>query len=257
VAAANGQQPAPKAEAKQPEFVEEKGFKGRVFELKHRSPSTLIYTLGPLGSGFKGANMTYSNEFKTITVRDFPENLAAIEEAIKRLDTPEAPRPDIDLHVHVLIASNDSPVSGEYPAELGDVIKQLKTTLNYKNYGLMTSAVHRAKEGRQGVRNQGVAQSKLFEVHTPEGNPIFYEYRSDPLISDKTASGAAIVNTDGFTFNMRVPLNVGTAAQTSIQYQNVGFTTPVSLRDGEKVVVGTTAIGSKGLIVVLMMKVVK
>ena len=36
-----------------------------------------------------------------------------------------------------------------------------------------------------------------------------------------------------------------------IQYQNVGFETPVSLRDKEKVVIGTTTMGDKALIVVV------
>jgi len=50
-----------------------------------------------------------------------------------------------------------------------------------------------------------------------------------------------------FVFSLRVPLSIG----SGIQYQNVGFETPLSLREGEKVVVGTTAMGDKGLVVVV------
>jgi hypothetical protein len=53
-----------------------------------------------------------------------------------------------------------------------------------------------------------------------------------------------------------VPLNVGNGGGgPQIQYQNVGFRTPVSVREGERVVVGTTTMGDKGLIVVLSARV--
>ena len=52
---------------------------------------------------------------------------------------------------------------------------------------------------------------------------------------------------------MRVPVNVGT--QTT--YEPTGFSTPVTVRDGEKVVVGTTTMGDKGLVIVLIASVSK
>jgi hypothetical protein len=221
-----------------------------VFEVKHRNPYALLHALSLLGSGFKGARMDRSDEFNTITVRDFPENIAAIEEALKRLDTPQPPSPDIEFQVHVLIASNTATASTELPAGLNPVVEQLKATLNYKNYGLMTSSIQRGKEGRQGLRSEGVAESKLFDLPTPQNNPIFFSYGIEHVTLDKTASGTATVQIGSFDFHMRVPINIG----TGVQYQNVGFRTPISARDGEKVVVGTTAMGDKGLVVVLIAK---
>ena len=57
------------------------------------------------------------------------------------------------------------------------------------------------------------------------------------------------VDIDKFQFNMRVPVVV--KAGGDVNYQNVGFETPVSLRNGEKVVIGTTTMGDKALIVVV------
>jgi type II secretory pathway component GspD/PulD (secretin) len=123
--------------------ITEKGFKSKVFEIKYRDAKSLASVLFNLGSGFRGATMSANSEFKTLTVRDFPENIVAIEEAIKRLDTPLAPRPNIELHMHVLVASNSASVSSEPPAELKDVLAQLRGTFNYKNYELATSIVQR------------------------------------------------------------------------------------------------------------------
>jgi len=244
--------PKPSAASKATDYVEEKGFKGKIFEIKYRDPVGLLLVIRSLGSGFKGATASVDREFRTLTVRDFPENIAAIEEAIKRLDTPQAPRPDIEFSVHVLIASNSAGGSEDYPAELGDVVKQLKSALKYKSYALMTSSIHRAKEGPNGVRNSGVAESNLFSSVPTPPNPIFYEYSLESISVD-SASGAPTVQVGNLNFNMRVPLNLG----TSVQYQNVGFRSPVGLRQGEKVVVGSTTMGDKGLVVVVSAKLLK
>jgi len=106
VTAAFAQQPTTTAPAATDNYVTEKNFKSKVFEVKYREPNSLASVLNRLTSGFKGAAISSSSEFRSITVRDFPENLATIEEAIKRLDTPAAPRPNIELHMHALIASN-------------------------------------------------------------------------------------------------------------------------------------------------------
>ena len=245
--------PQPSA-ARGPDYVEEKGFKGRIFEIKHRDPIVLHRVIQPLGSGFKGATISSNQEFRTLTVRDFPENIAAMEEAIKRLDTPEAPRPDIEFHVHILIASDAAVAPEEVPAELNDAIKQMKATLKYKTYSLMTSSILRAKESLGGMGNNGVVESKLFSLERPGGNPIFYEYMFMQPSVDALASGPPAIQIREFKFGMRIPLALGTS---NIQYQNVGFQTPVSLREGEKVVVGTTTMGDKGLVVVVSGKLIR
>jgi hypothetical protein len=54
---------------------------------------------------------------------------------------------------------------------------------------------------------------------------------------------------ENFDFSMRIPVNVG--GDKPVQYQNVGFDRPVSVRQNEKVVIGTTTMGDKALIVVV------
>ena len=256
VRAQAAQTPAPSAQPvaapKAPDYVEEKGFKGKVFELKYRDPVTLQQVLRPLGSGFKGATISIDREFKTLSVRDFPENIAAIEEAIKRLDTPQPPRPDIEFTVHVLIASTGPGGREDFPGELSAVVTQLKGALKYKSYSLMTSGIHRGKEGTGSVGNSGVAESNLFTSVPTPANPIFYEY-SFEVISIDASSSPSTIQVGNFHFNMRVPVNVG----STVQYQNVGFRSPVGMKPGEKVVVGSTTMGDKGLVVVVSAKLLK
>lgn len=227
--------------------------RNRVFEVKHRDPESLLSVLRLLGSG-AGA-MSVSNEFNTITVRDFPENIATIEEAIKRLDTPVPPTPGIEFHVHILIATNAAtPASGPYPQEVSDVVKQLQSTLSYKNYSLMTSAVLRAKEGPAGFSNKGVADFRLMTEGAARNSPIFYDYLARQVRIDGTSPSTSAIQIGNFNFAMRIPLETSTGV---INYERVGFETPVNMREGEKVVVGTTTMQDKGLIVVLSARIIR
>ncbi len=244
--AANAQESKPTASPSEARS----SLRSKLIEVKNRDPRTLLDVLRLLGSpaGVISANQ----EFRTITVRDFPENIVLIEDAIRRLDTPEPARPDMEFRIHVLIASNAPSGQEDLPPDLRDVVKQLQETLRYKSYGVMASAVHRTKEGSQGVSNKGVVDSKLFNV-TSQGNPIFYDYSIRPISLEAFTSGARSIQIGNFPFGMRVPVTVGT--QTS--YEAAGFSTPVTVRDGEKVVVGTTTMGDKGLVIVLIASVSK
>jgi hypothetical protein len=235
------------------EYVSEKGFKNKLFQIKHRDPNSLLEVLKLLGSGFKGATISVNQEYKTITVRDFPENLATIEEALGRLDVAQPDRPDIEFRIYVLLASNTAGSGGDYPAELNEVISQLRNTFKYKDYSLMTSSVHRTKGSPTGINNRGFAEArKLTAVTTPNANPIFYTYDLRPISLDTTA-GRPTVNIGMFAFEMRIPISTGTA----VRFENIGFRTPVNIREGEKVVVGTTTMEDKGIVVVLSERIIK
>jgi hypothetical protein len=229
-------------------------FKNRVFELKHRDPESLLSVIRLLGSGAGGSSMSVNNEYNTITVRDFPENIATVEEAIKRLDTPAPPTPGIEFHVHILIATNGAASPNQFPQEVSDVVKQLQTTLNYKSYSLMTSAVLRTKEGSTGISNKGVADFKFVTEGAARNSPIIYEYIGRQIKIDGTAPNASSIQVGSFNFSMRIPIET---APGVINYERVGFETPVNMREGEKVVVGTTTMQEKGLIVVLSAKILR
>ncbi len=261
VASAHAQTPAPaKAEpaSAQDETVTEKAFRSKIIELKYVDPNSLQSVIRPLGSGFKGSTITLNRELKLIVVRDYPENIAVIEEAIKRLDKPEAPRPDIQFRVHILIATNNTqrPAgANDYPAELNDVIKQLQTTLSYKSYYMMSSQVIRSKEGLGGLGNKGVAEFKLSPETSGNQNPIFYQYRFDRVSLEAASTDMWKVQIGAFYFTMKIPVQVGPA--NVVQYEDIGFNTPVSMREGEKVVVGTTSMQDKGIVIVIVANVVK
>ncbi len=222
-------------------------FRSKVFEVHNRDAREIASSIKLLGSGFKGADLNVNNEMHTITVRDFPENIAAIEGAIARLDHPIADAPDIEMKISVLIGSK-TPLAGapSVPEELAPVVKQLESTLRYAHYGLMTAMVQRTKPGN-GLEGSGVAEATLLGMTVKEGLPIMYNYRLRRITA--TGGERPSIDIESFNFSMRVPISVGGAQPT--QYQSIGFETPVSVRQNEKVVIGTTTMGEKALIVVV------
>jgi hypothetical protein len=243
VASAQQSQPTPNPSDN---YVTNTGFKNRIFEVRNRTPDDLVSVIKLLTSGFKGAQVSASNEFRTITVRDFPENIVAIEEALKRLDTPEAARPDIELRIHVLIASNAESAMSPLPAELRDVIAQLQSTLTFKNYYLLTSVVQRTKDSRGYhpgfLQGQGMAQ-----VIAPTGEKQDFAYGFDANWLDLTMGGAGAATIQLGNFNFKLD-GAGTGARIH---------SDVSMREGEKIVVGTAGLKDKALILVMTAKVVK
>jgi hypothetical protein len=238
------QQPNPTQEKPKEDFVTERQFKSKIFDVKHREPSSIANVLRQLGSGFKGAGISANNEFKTLTVRDFPENLATIEEAIKRLDTPAAPPSSVQMHMHVLLASNrvGPAPAGEIPVELKDVITELRGTLTYRNYELITSVLQRLTETNRGLHGSGLAQIPGAQSGITTAR---YEYSVNQLSFVPSAAGAQSIQIQDFLFTL-----AGEGIQGRVQ-------TALNLRDGEKVVVGTATLNDRALIVVLIPKIVK
>jgi type II secretory pathway component GspD/PulD (secretin) len=228
-------------------FVTQKMFANRVFDVRNRDPLSLSRVLAPLTSGFRGSVVSPNQEFRTISVRDFPENIAVIEEAIRRLDTPEASPPSIEFRVHMLVASNDEGVVNRYPSELADVVKQLQASLGYKNFTVIGSQIVRGREGRSDNSNKGVADLKMANDTPANKSPVYYNYNLRALSLDN-AGGQSRVKIEEFIMDLKVPLWLG---GDKMVYENVGFRNPVSLREGERVVAGTTSIADKSVIVVL------
>ncbi|HEX7681617.1 MAG TPA: hypothetical protein VF713_26075 [Thermoanaerobaculia bacterium] len=235
------------AQEKTDDYNTVRDFRSKVFEVHNRAAEEVASSIRLLGSGFKGAGLSINNEMHTITVRDFPENIAAIEGAIARLDHAISDAPDIEMKISVLIGSK-TPLAGAatVPDELAPVVKQLESTLRYAHYGLMTATVQRTKPGL-GLKGSGVAEPTLLGMTVKEGQPILYSYRLFQITA--TSGERPSVDIQNFEFSMRVPISIGGATQT--QYQSVGFETPVSIHQNEKVVIGTTTMGDKALIVVV------
>jgi hypothetical protein len=238
-------QPAAAPTAPPADVIPEKGLIGRIFTVAHRDPVALVPILRPLGSGARGAVLSADSGFGTISARDFPENLAVMEAAIKRLDVDEPSR-DVELKIHVLLASNRSDAAASFPEDLKEAITALRGTLLYKSYTLVTTFVERVKDRARFVTASGVAA-----LPAPEGKEaptLQIDVDTRGLTIEPGAAGASVVRLENFSL---------TASGIRGFTGRASVRTDLSLRPGEKVVVGTSSLGDRGLVVVVSATVVK
>ena len=216
--------------------------KTKMFDIHYQAPHDIYRAVKTLGTVAPGVDMSYNDEMHTITVKDYPEAVAAIEEAIGRLDKPKTAA-NVELKISMLIGSKTPLPGPAVPDELEPVVKQLQATLRYSHYGLLATNIQQTKVG-EGFEGSGVAEQSL--VGGTTANPVFYTYRLQNIRVD-----GGTVSVENLHFGMRVPVQM----EKGMQYQDVGFKTPVSIKQNEKVVIGTTTMGDRAVIVVLMAKV--
>jgi hypothetical protein len=219
------------------------GMKARVFQLKHRDADDLLDAIRPLMSDSRGVMIRKSEALKTITARDFPENLAAVEAALKRLDVPKPPQPDVEVQIRVLIGS---PAAGQaaYPSDLSPVVKQLGSTLSYKSYHLIADVTQRL---RGGGGTSGKGQVMVGPPATDEKTTGHFHYHIDNLNLPAPVPGGPTV----FTLKrLKLVLETDSLGEAEVS-------TGLTLREGEKVVVGTGSLRNRAMIVVFSARLLK
>jgi len=248
-----------------------KGMQARVFQVAYRQPSNLVKALEPLTSdGQSGKPMIVANDSTmTISVRDFPENLAAIEATIKLFDKMPDPPParparidSVDVQISLIAASNDEGLKETaVPAALSPVLEQLRRTLNFKRYRFMTTLTQRMREGLSSSQGASGSVADPFATGQVGDRPAQYDYKLvQPFIS--TYESGPPKAGGQFEFNI-VLSRVTNAAQVNVgnatpifDSQRIGISTGILCREGEQVVVGTTSAGAgdKSIIVVLTIR---
>lgn len=229
-----------------------RAMKSKLFEIKYRDPRWLGIALRPLGSGVRGylVDSTERGGINTISVRDFPENLAAIEEAIKRLDVPSAARlaPNVELTLHVLFASKGAVSESGLPSDLQEVVKQLKNTLAYRSYTLAASFIERAQipeDGLSETRGMGHLLSNALGTGDGKGSAGM---KVEWGVNGLKLVGQPEVITSYQVTNFWLDLSEESDSKTNTLAK---FRTPLTLKEGERVVVGASVIKDHGVVVVL------
>lgn len=243
--------PSPQAKPAEPDIAILRAMKSKLFVIQYRDALQLLRTLSALGSGANGATMKFNNEggLNTIGVRDFPENLTLIEDAIKRLDVPAAVQKatDVELTIQVLFATKGAAPEGGLPDDLQGVIKQLKSTLAYRGYTLVATFVQRVGvNGDRTLQGRGQLDGNAHPLSDPKDpSQLFMDWESDRGVGLEPAEdGTSRYVLRKFQFWLRE--RRGTSGENLAKIE-----TGITVKEGEKVVVGTSVIKDRGLIVVL------
>ena len=204
----------------------------KIVELKYADPRSIENMLSVFGC------CTRINEAtRTISLRFPPDQMKAVEEAIRRFDVPSAAPKDIDLTAWFLVASEKPEASGApVPPELEPVVKQVRAVFALKNFSLLDTLLIRAGSGQGG-----------------EATGQIGALRSQFLIR-RWALRENVVSIDELRAGLRVPTSVG--GKVSYDFTGINLNR-IDVPVGQRVVIGRSSMEGPGkaLLVVLTAKV--
>lgn len=236
----------------EPERSANRDLKTQIFEVKNRDPLSLVKVLRGLSSDDRGTQLTPDRDFKTITVRDYPENIAVIERALTRLDVPEKLPANLEFQLHIIAASRSGKEKVQNPNNLEDVIKELQSTLQYGNYRYITTLFNRVQDGKDVE-----AQGTMDPIFGTKGKTA-YNYILKDIRLGTDAAGNEMVQIGRLSFGLRLPVVLEKKESGDvIDYRDSSIGTGLGLREGEKVVVGAANIGSSDEAIILVISVKK
>jgi len=194
-----------------------------------------------------GATVTSDRVLGVISVKGTPETVQAVVAAIKGLDQPpppQTPQPNIELTVYLLFGAAKEAGPDAIPQDLASTVKQLKSIFPYKSYKVMDTWMTHSRD-QQTTESSG----------TLPGSRIAYTFRVQPsIVAGSTPRSVRLGN---LRLGLRMPIQIPGAAD--YQFQDVGLSTDLDAKEGQKTVVGKSNIsGSEdALILVVIPKVVE
>ena len=193
------------------------------------------------------AIIQWDSALGVIVLRGSPSSVASAERVIQELESlnGNTQSRDIELIFHVLggvPADGASARSSESQnADLAPVYKQLHGAFPFKSYQVLSTVLMRSGQGTSSS-TEGMMKSpnSLQDSVTPGSYKI--EYDSASL----SGGSVPVIHLKKLHFSARIPYVSGSIALSQTSMRDVGVETDVDLRDGQKVVVGTSNIEPAG-----------
>jgi len=212
----------------------------KLFVLKYADPQSVRNLLQVFH-----ASIDANRDMRVLAVDAAPETMAAIEEAIKRLDVPSAAPTNIDLTVYLVVGHEGESPSGStaVPKDLESVVTQLKNAFAFKSYSLLDVLALRTRTGQQAsaTSSGGVMQDGA------QLRPVTTHFQID---SSSVGSDGAIIHVNRLRCRIDVPVN------NSVY--NLPFETDIDIKEGQKVVVGRLGISKdQALFLVMTVKILQ
>jgi hypothetical protein len=232
----------PMAIAGEPQVV------SKIFQIKHADVDKLAEVLRIFG------HVKADRDLRVIAVQVPPGVLPTVEETVRRLDMPPPTPQNVELTVHLLVASNQDGDSGSVPPDLDPVVKQLKVTFPFKSFRTLDTLVVRSRDKQNGVV-KGLAR---FDANAPQPSSYTFSYRAASILSDEKGHSIRI---DQLRLMAGIQVRNQPEGSSTGSYQTIeaGFNTDIDVREGQRVVVGKAAIGGtdNALILVITAKVLE
>lgn len=199
--------------------------------------------LAALAGRASGVDVQVSSALKAIVLKGQPADVANVERTIAELDSSTGANStgsgvrNIELTIHA-IAGSSEPLAGfeEVSGDaLAPVLKQLRAIFPYKHYELLTTILMRSAQNTAGN-----AEGVIRPIQTTDQILMPMKYRMSYERVGALTEAVPLIHVGNLQFSASVPYAVG--LRESRQFQNfpIGISSNVDVREGQKVVVGTS-----------------
>jgi hypothetical protein len=166
---------------------------------------------------------------------------------------------NLDTQLYLLVGTDQDVANAKLPATLDGVLKQLRSSLPFKNYRLAATLINRVSN--YGSLNLRWIGGPLLPTGgaVSSSTPSFNEFRVTRVVLAQNAEGQQVVRMEGFNFGARIPISTASVVASNgnsvpqFNYENTGLGTSISMRDGEPVIVGTLNVGPSGEAIIVVM----
>lgn len=162
---------------------------------------------------------------------------------------------NLETQLYLIVGTNQETADSKLPASLDSVVKQMRATLPFKNYRLVSTLINRVKnDGRLQLNWVG---GPITAAAATAQTPSFSHFNIRQVKLVRNSEGQQLIQMAGFSFGARVPIQVGAVAangevRPTTNYEQTGLGTDISMREGEPVIVGTLNVGPSGDAIILV-----
>jgi hypothetical protein len=174
----------------------------------------------------------------------------------QQTDTPD--ETNLDTQLYLIVGTNQDVDDSRLPASLEPVVRQLRSTLPFKNYRLAATLINRVKnEGRLELNWIGAPPTSPLAAAS-NVTPSFSRFSVRQVKLVRNAENQSVVQLIGFNFGARIPIQTtpslaaNGAIAPAFNYEPTGLSTDISMREGEPVIVGTLNVGPSGDAIILV-----
>jgi hypothetical protein len=174
---------------------------------------------------------------------------------------PAQARPEVnhEVQLHLLAAAEGAEGAPRVPQSLDAVVRQLKAALPSADYRVAASFINRVRDG--GVFEvRTVSLTSLNPARASNGLPAPTSFQltlSGVKLIDP-ASPQPSINILQFRLGMKAPVWTGVGEKSGgppvVQYEDVGLSTMLSVREGEPTLVGTLGAPGQTFAVVITVR---
>ena len=215
----------------------------KLFLLKYADPGKVAELLRVFNASVRPDSEMHALAVETA----IGPSMAAIEEAIQRLDVPSAASKNIEMTAYLLIGNETAGTEpSAMPKELDSVVAQLKNAFAFKSYRLMDTLALRTRVGQMASTSSSGRGMKIGD-NTPPVNTDF-RIRQAGIGSDETT-----IRIDKLNLDSVIPVQ---SSPGPYAYANVGLQADVDIKQGQKVVIGRVSVAESALFLVLTAQVV-